>query len=178
MIGAKHMASIGPVGRAAVLLLAGALGLEPLSGQIVQAGDSVRLRMPSALSVEGLAESVRGEMLLVRTEGVEDIWQVSMFDMAQLDVRRRRTSQEAFRRGFGYGLVAGLFVWAAIGLVVHATGLVGGPDDPPAERLLQTTFRSRVALSAGLSRPGGQGSVGSRYAYLRHDTLPNARSRR
>jgi hypothetical protein len=141
MIGAKHMASIGPVGRAAVLLLAGALGLEPLSGQIVQAGDSVRLRMPSALSVEGLAESVRGEMLLVRTEGVEDIWQVSMFDMAQLDVRRRRTSQEAFRRGFGYGLVAGLFVGAAIGLVVHATGLVGGPDDPPAERLLQTTFR-------------------------------------
>jgi len=141
MAGTRRLASPRRVGLSALLLLVGALGLEPLSGQIVQAGDSVRLRMPGALSVEGLAESVHGEMLLLRTEGIEGIWQVSMFDMAQLDVHRPRTPRQAFRRGFGYGLVAGVFVGAAIGIAIHASGLVGSPDDPPAERLLQTTFR-------------------------------------
>jgi hypothetical protein len=103
-------------------------------------GDSVRVTVRGALEVEGVAVDIRDERLMLRTDGVANLWPVSMLDLDHLEVLRPRTNRQAFRDGFGLGLVTGLFVGAAVGLALHTLGVVGSDDDAPAERLIQTTL--------------------------------------
>jgi hypothetical protein len=114
---------------------------EAAAGPEVTEGDSVRVVREGAISIEGIAVLIQGERISLRTDGVVALWPVSLSEMHSLDVLRPRTKSEGFRYGLGTGLAGGLFIGAAVGLVLYLTGAVGSADDPQAELLMQTTLR-------------------------------------
>ena len=161
------LALIGPFG-----------GVPGAAAQMVSAGDSVRVRMNGAVSIEGITAAVQGERILLRTAGVDDLWPMSMFEMAALHVLRPRTKSEGFRLGFGTGLVAGLFIGAAVGLALHSAGAVGSEDDPPAELLMQTTLTATgIGSLAGGFIGGFRGGANPGRGWKRVP-LPNLERRR
>ena len=136
--GAARAAARVRVGTLALLgvLLAGAT---EASGQerrqtleLLEDGDSVRLRLPGALKVDASMRDLRDDTLVLIVPGLATDWSLSAFDLESLERWVDRSPSEGFRHGAALGLAIGLFVGAAAGGVLHATPILGGPDDPPS----------------------------------------------
>lgn len=106
----------------------------------VEEGDSVRLRLPGALTVDASVGEVRNDVITLRVVGLAQGWPVSVFDMASLEVLDERTPREGLRYGFGMGFVAGVFAGAAVGLALHSAGVTDDLDGP-ASLIMGNTLR-------------------------------------
>jgi hypothetical protein len=102
----------------------------------VEAGDSLRFKVVGRYQVDGSLLAWRADTLLVRLEGVKAAWPIPYSDLEMLQVFRLRTPSEGFHRGMLIGATAGLFIGVAVGLGLHAAGVIDDPDAPPAEKLI------------------------------------------
>lgn len=126
------------VGAAVILVLSlgmWAAGVAPLAGQFsdasrVEPGDSVRVRLLSALPVDASFLEWRGDAMIFEVQGLGSDWPVSVSDMSSLSVYTDRSPREGFRHGAVLGAVGGLFFGAAIGLALNWTGVIDDPEVP------------------------------------------------
>lgn len=131
-----------------------ALGAHPVSAQFSDAsrvsdGDTVRIRLPRAMPVKASVVGMHNDVMVMRVEGLDGPWGVSLFDMTSLEVFTDRTPREGFRHGAILGGVSGLFIGAAVGIVLHTTGVTDDPSQPPG-KLMTDALRG-----AGLGVIGG-----------------------
>lgn len=119
----------------------------------VQIGDSLRVHLQGNLPITAAFRSWDGEYMMLGIEGIDDSWPVSVFDMDELELYTLRTSQESFRHGAVLGAVSGIFIGAALGLALNATGITDDPDGPPAQ-LMTDTLRG-AGLGFALGAVGG-----------------------
>lgn len=99
----------------------------------LQVGDSVRVRLPGALRVDASMHEMRNDTLLLIVSGISGVWPVAGRDLVTLDRYTDRTPQQGFRNGAVLGVVIGVFAGAATGLVLHVTGVIDDPEEPPAQ---------------------------------------------
>ena len=118
-------------------------------------GDSVRVRLPGALQVSGIAATIDPVGLHLRTEGLDALWPVGFLELSSLEVYRRRSSRQGFRHGVGMGLAVGLFFGVASGLMLHATGVWQSDSGGPAERMIRSGLRLAGVGAAGGAMVGG-----------------------
>ncbi len=107
----------------------------PVTAQ-VEAGDSLRFKVVGRYQVDGSLMAWRADTMMVRLEGFDEAWPIAYGDLESLKVFRLRTPREGFHRGMLIGATAGLFIGVAIGLGLHAAGVIDDPDAPPAEKLI------------------------------------------
>ncbi|MDX1494260.1 MAG: hypothetical protein R3253_09385 [Longimicrobiales bacterium] len=147
---------------AALILLLALAASSELSAQgadrnRMTAGDSVRVRLTGRMTVAAEFNRWEDDGILLDVDGFADPYSVDLTNMERLDVYMVRTPRESFRHGAILGASAGLFIGAAVGLVLHQTGVIDDEDAPPAELVTDgLTF-------AGLGLVGGA-LVGGFYA--------------
>jgi hypothetical protein len=115
----------------------------------VEVGDSVRIRMEGTVLVPASLNSWRGDVMVLNVSGLRTTWPVSVSDMISLELYTLRTRQESFRQGAILGAVTGLFVGAAIGVLLNTTGLIKDPDAPPAQIMTQTLAGAGLGFAGG-----------------------------
>ena len=141
---------------AALLLLAMGQGVDAqLSGlERIQPGDSVRVYLRGGLPVDaGFDRWQSGEMVL-RVEGLEGAWFIDVEDLSELELYALRTNRESFRHGAVLGAVAGLFVGAVGGLLLHTTGVIDDPDAPPAQVITNAMSFAGIGVAVGIAGGG------------------------
>jgi hypothetical protein len=118
---------------------AGALGAVEAAAQSADAnrvaeGDTVRVMVSErALPVTASFLGWEGEWMLLDVDGVDGSWSVNVFDLHRLELLTERTSREGLRHGVVLGGAAGLFVGAAVGVVLDASGVTNDPNQPPGQ---------------------------------------------
>lgn len=140
-------------------LLSSCLYVADASGQAsglerVQEGDSVRLHFDGALPIDAAFQQWQSEQMLLRVEGLDEVWPVSVEDLSSLQVYALRTPRESFRHGAVLGAVSGIFVGAAVGLLLHTSGVIDDPDAPPAQLMTNTLTGAGVGAATGLLAGG------------------------
>jgi len=137
------------------VLAAGGPGISAAAAQgsdtnRVAEGDTVRLMMSGgSLPVTASFLGWDGETMLLDVEGLEGSWAVSVFDMHRLEVLTERTNREGFRHGAVLGGAAGLFLGAAIGVVLNASGVTHDPNEPPSQIVTQAMRGGVVGIAVG-----------------------------
>jgi hypothetical protein len=133
----------------------------------VEVGDSVRIRMEGTVLVPASLNSWRGNVMVLNVSGLQTTWPVSVSDLISLEVYTLRTHQESFRQGAILGAVSGLFVGAAIGVILNTTGVIKDPDAPPAQIMTQAIAGAGLGFAGGAvlggiyyGRRSGMGWVG------------------
>ncbi len=132
----------------------------PTDASRIEIGDTVRVTMERGQPFEAVFRGWDADLMMLRVDGVAEDWPISVFDVAVLAVRTRRTRREGFRYRAVLGAANGLFVGAGLGLILHAAGIVSGPDAPPERVVI------RALQGAGFGTLGGAlvgGFVGGRY---------------
>ena len=99
----------------------------------IHPGDSVRIRVSGRMTVAAEFHGWEPDRMLLDVNGFADPYPVPLENMERLDAYLERTSQESFRHGAILGAAGGLFIGAALGLVLHTTGVIDDPDAPPSE---------------------------------------------
>lgn len=132
----------------------------PLTAQggdlsMLSPGDSVRVRLRGGIPVPASFGAWNEDVMLLTVQGLGQDWPVSIYDMESLDIYRARTPQEGFRQGVLIGAVAGVFVGAAVGLVLHSTGVSFDPDLPSDQQILATSLRWAGIVAAAGGVVGG-----------------------
>lgn len=120
----------------------------------IQVGDSVRVHLPGALPIDAAFERWQSDELILRVEGLEGRWPVSVYDLSSLELYTLRTRQESFRHGVILGAVSGVFIGAAAGVLLHSVGVIDDPDAPPAQ-LLTNGLRGAGLGAIALGLAGG-----------------------
>lgn len=120
----------------------------------IQAGDSVRVHFSGALPIDAAFEQWRDDELMLRVEGLEERWPVSVYDLSSLELYTLRTRQESFRHGMILGAVSGIFIGAAAGVLLHSAGVIDDPDAPPAQ-ILSNGLRGAGLGAVALGLAGG-----------------------
>ncbi len=115
----------------------------------VEVGDSIRVGMTNVLPVEGALVGWREGGLLMRVDGLDEAWPLRFQDLSSLQVYTLRTAREGFRHGAVLGAVSGIFVGAALGLLLHTTGVIGDEESPPAQILSHGLAGAGIGFGVG-----------------------------
>jgi len=115
----------------------------------VEVGDSVRVRMEGSVLIPASLDAWRGNVLVLNVSGLSTTWPVAASDLVSLEVYTLRTKPESFRHGAIIGGVSGLFIGAALGLLLNSTGVTYDPDAAPAQLM------THALAGAGLGFVGG-----------------------
>lgn len=99
----------------------------------LERGDSVRIQVSDRQTVAAEFHAWGTDRILLDVNGFVDPYPVAVEDMEQMDAYLLRTSRESFRHGALMGAAGGLFVGAALGVVLHQAGFIDDPDEPAAE---------------------------------------------
>ena len=145
------------VGCAAALALAAAATLPAKSAAqdarnvigVLERGDSVRLRLRGALPIDGQMLVLRSDTLVLAMAGLPDDWMVAASDLETLHRYIDRTPREGFRHGAAMGMAVGMFVGAATGAILHATDVLGGPDETLQGFAVGTLRLSAIGMGLG-----------------------------
>ncbi len=157
------------VGGFSLMLACPAAGqVDPPTPQSIEPGDSVRVKMAGTRPVEGAFIDWRGSSLVMSVPGMRQAWSVPIHEIEALDRYQDRSTRDGFRGGVVLGMAAGVFVGAAVGLGLYATGVTKDEDGPPAEQLMASVFRFSGLFTVGgglvwgvvKSRNPGRGWVG------------------
>ena len=106
----------------------------------ILSGDSLRVKLPFSPAVKAVFLGWEADRMRLQVDGMKQVWPVSVYDLSRLEVRTERTRREGLRHYAVIGAATGLFVGAAIGLGLHATGVTDDPDGPP-EQIVTTTLQ-------------------------------------
>ena len=115
----------------------------------IHVGDSVRLRLPSSVPVTGSFHGWEQDVMMLGVEGLEERWPVSIHDAESLELLTERTHREGFRYGAVVGSIAGFFIGAGVGLLLHASGAIDDPYGPPGEVVSNTLHWAGVGFGLG-----------------------------
>lgn len=106
----------------------------------VESGDSLRLKFPLSRPVTAVFLGWDADRMRLQVDGMTEVWPVSVYDLARLEVFTERTRREGLRHYAVLGAATGLFAGAGIGLVLHATGISEDPGGAP-EQIVTNTLR-------------------------------------
>lgn len=109
------------------------LGAQGADLRRLEPGDSVRIQVSERQTVAAEFHAWGTDRILLDVNGFVDPYPVAVEDMERMDAYLLRTSRESFRHGALMGAAGGLFVGAAIGVVLHQAGFIDDPDEPAAE---------------------------------------------
>jgi len=112
-------------------------------------GDSVRIRLTGRMMVAAEFREWDVNGIVLDMDGLIEPYPVAVSDMERLDAFMRRTNRESFRHGAVLGAASGIFIGAAVGLLLHKTGVISDPDDPPAEIFTDTLRWVGLGLIGG-----------------------------
>lgn len=122
-------------------------------------GDSVRVKFPGSLWVGGSLTAWRADVMLIDTRGVTGSWPVPVPDLVGMQVRTLRTPREGFRHWAMLGAMTGVFVGAATGAVLYATGVIDQPGGTAAEIVTDTLKWTGLGLVFGTFAGGIYGAA-------------------
>ena len=106
----------------------------------ILSGDSLRVKLPFSPAVKAVFLGWEADRMRLQVDGMTQVWPVSVYDLSRLELLTQRTRREGLRHYAVIGAATGLFVGAAIGLALHASGLTDDPVGPP-EQIVTTTLR-------------------------------------
>ncbi|MDX1646370.1 MAG: hypothetical protein R3304_04420 [Longimicrobiales bacterium] len=95
-------------------------------------GDSVRIELSDRRTVAAEFRTWRQDGILLDVHGFARPYPVPLEDMERLDAYLLRTPRESFRHGAMLGAAGGLFVGAAVGVILNRTGVISAEDSPPS----------------------------------------------
>lgn len=158
----RHAPGSGPVRRPlrrltlATVFVAG-IGAGPRDGAAqsddanrVSEGDTVRVMVSAgALPVTASFLGWDGEAMLLDVDGIDGAWAVSVFDMHRLEVLTERTNREGLRHGAVLGGAAGLFIGAAIGVVLNVSGVTHDAAEPPGQIVTEALRGAGIGIALG-----------------------------
>ncbi len=139
------------------LALASALPTSPASveGQggadrnRMSAGDSVRIRLSGRRTVAAEFTRWTTNDIVLDVNGFSSPYSVAVEEMERLDAYLQRTPRESFRHGALLGAASGIFIGAALGVVLHHTGVIDDPRAPPAEIVTDAMTWMGIGLAGG-----------------------------
>lgn len=113
------------------------------------AGDSLRLRVRGGLPFDAHMRLMDRDTLVLVTRGLADDWRVAASDLETLHRYVDRTPREGFRYGAAIGMAIGMVAGAAVGALLHATDVIGGPDETLQGFVAGTMKLSAAGLGVG-----------------------------
>jgi hypothetical protein len=87
--------------------------------------------------------------MVLDVDGIDGYWAVSVFEMHRLEVLTERTRREGLRHGAVLGGAAGLFLGAAIGVVLNASGVTHDPAAPPGQIVTHAFRGAGIGIALG-----------------------------
>lgn len=133
----------------------------------IEPGDSVRLEVSERQTVAAEFHAWAPDRILLDVNGFVDPYPVAVEDLEKMDAYLLRNPRESFRHGAVLGAAAGLFIGAALGLVLHETGVIDDPDEPAAEIVTDTMQWMGLGLVGGALFGGFWSSAHPGFGWLR-----------
>lgn len=152
-----------------VLTLSFSQGLRAQGADLnrIEPGDSVRIQVSERQRVAAEFHAWGRDRILLDVHGFVEPYPVAVEDMEQMDAYLLRTSRESFRHGALLGAAGGLFIGAAVGLVLHTTGVIDDPDEPAAEIVTDTMQWMGLGLVGGALFGGFWSSAHPGFGWIR-----------